>query len=300
MLQRTRTIKPTVSVLAAALLGLVAGCGPSAGTRQRIAELEEASAQKDSLLIQIADLGRFMSNVSEELSDVSLEGSGLDVLMESPAQASRDSVLAKIRYLNDRVDQSERRLAESQRRMRSLALESDTLEALLAETISSYERTLENQRATIESLTERVALLEEENVRLIASVDTLSTQLDTLKAETNTVYYVVGTKDELIERGLVEKTGGARFLFIFGKRGETLVPARELNPEQFTAIDKEQVTTIALPDSTAEYEIASRHPTELIAAESIEDGKIRGGSIQIVSPDEFWKASRYLIVVQKS
>ncbi|UCG85525.1 MAG: hypothetical protein JSW71_16550 [Gemmatimonadota bacterium] len=300
MLRRINNAKRMVSAPAALLLVFVASCGPSAETRERIAELEQAAAEKDSLLIQIADLGRFMSDVSAELSDVSLEGSGLEVLMESPGQASRDSVLVKIQYLTDRVDQSEQRLAESQRRIRSLALESDTLEALLAETIRSYERTLENQRATIESLTERVNALEEENVRLVASVDTLSTQLDTLKTEANTVYYVVGTKDELIERGLVEKEGGARFLFIFGKRGETLVPARELDPAEFTAIDKDHVTTIVLPDSTAEYEIASRHPTEYIVAESIEDGKIRGAAIQIVTPDEFWKASRYLIVVQKS
>lgn len=299
-MQRMRKSKGFLSAPAALLVVFAASCGPSGATRERIAELEEASAQKDSLLIQIADLGRFMSNVSAELSDVSLEGSGLEVMMESPAQAARDSILVKIQYLTDRVDQSAQRLAESQKRIRSLALESDTLESLLSETISSYERTLENQRATIEALNERVTALEEENVKLVASVDTLTTQLDTLKAETNTVYYVVGTKDQLLQRGLVEKTGGARFLFIFGKRGETLVPARELDPSEFTAIDKEQVTTIPLPDSTAEYEIASRHPVEQLVAESIENGKIKGPNLQIVAPDEFWKASRYLIVVQKS
>jgi hypothetical protein len=300
MLRSALNARAMVSILTAPLLVSVASCGPSSATRQRIAELEEASAQKDSLLIQIADLGRFMSDVSAELSDVSLEGSDLQVMMESPRQASRDSVLVKIRYMTDRVEQSEQRLAESQRRMRRLSLESDTLESLLAETIRSYERTLENQRATIVSLNEQVDLLEQENVRLVASVDTLTTQLDTLLAETNTVYYVIGTKDELLERGLVEKEGGARFLFIFGKRGETLVPARELDPAAFTAIDKDQVTTILLPDSTAEYEIASRHTIDSASVESLEDGKIKGSSIEIVAPDEFWKTSRYLIVVKKS
>ena len=300
MLRSALNARAMVSILTAPLLVSVASCGPSSATRQRIAELEEASAQKDSLLLQIADLGRFMSDVSAELSDVSLEGSDLQVMMESPGQASRDSVLVKIRYMTDRVEQGEQRLAEGQRRMRRLSLESDTLESLLAETIRSYERTLENQRATIESLNEQVALLEQENVRLVASVDTLTTQLDTLLVETNMVYYVIGTKDELLERGLVVKEGGARFLFIFGKRGETLVPARELDPAAFTAIDKDQVTTILLPDSTAEYEIASRHAIDYASVQSLEDGKISGSSIEIVAPDEFWKTSRYLIVVQKS
>jgi len=297
MLYERHAIRPIISLWIAPILALAVGCGPSQETQQRMAELEQAAAQKDSLLIEIADLGRFMSNVSAELSDVSLEGSGLEVMLESPRQASRDSVLVKIQHLNDQVDKGEQRLAQSQQRIRSLALESDTLEALLAETIRSYERTLENQRATIVSLNDRVTLLEADNLRLAATLDTVVTQLDTLKAETGTVYYVVGTKDELLDRGLVEKKGGSRVLFIFGKRGETLVPARELDPEQFTAIDKHQVTAIPLPDSAAEYEIASRHPTDQVWL--TEDGKISGSALEIASPDEFWLASKFLIVVQK-
>jgi uncharacterized coiled-coil protein SlyX len=289
----------TVS-LAALLILFMASCGPSPETQQRIADLEAAAAEKDDLLIEIADLGRFISDVNAELADVSLAESGLQVAVESPVQASRESVLVKIQYLNDRVAESEQKLAQSQRRIRALALESDTLKSLLAETITSYERTLENQRATIEALNDRVELLETQNVQLAASVDTLSTELVTLKTETNTVYYTVGTKQELLDRGVVTKEGGARFLFIFGKRGETLVPSRELDPAEFTAIDKDQITRITLPDSTSEYVIASRHPTDLLTAEELDDGKIKGSFIEIESPGEFWKNSKFLIVVRKS
>jgi cell division protein FtsB len=296
--------QPTASritaVLAASLILFMASCGPSPETQQRIADLEEAAAQKDDLLMEIADLGRFISDVNAELSDVSLAESGLEVMVESPIQASRESVLVKIQYLNGRIDESERKLVQSQRRFRSLSLESDTLKSLLAETITSYERTLENQRATIEVLNERVELLEAQNVQLAASVDTLSTQIVTLKSETNTVYYAVGTKDELLELGIVEKEGGARFLFIFGKRGETLVPSRELDPAAFTAINKDQITRITLPDSSSEYVIASRHPTDLLTADVLQEGKIRGSFIEIESPDQFWKNSKFLIVVRKS
>ncbi len=290
---------PRLLAIVAAILAVVtSGCGPSDEQLQRIAELEQAAAQKDSLLVEMADLGRFISDLNADLSDVSLEGAEFEVVAESPVRATRDSALAKIRYLNQRVDESETRLAESRRRIRALSLESDTLEALLVETIRSYERTIENHRQTIVALTEQVESLGLENTRLAASVDTLTAAVDTLQSVTRTVYYVIGTKDELLERGVVEKEGGARVLFIFGKRGETLAPARELDPAAFTAIDMHEVTAIPLPDSTAAYTFASRHPIDDVEATVIEDGEIRGDVIEITSPETFWKASKYLIVVQ--
>ncbi len=287
-----------MAIAATVLSGVISGCGPSAEQQQRIADLEQASAQKDSLLVEMADLGRFISNLNAELSDVSLEGAEFDVVAESPVRAERDSALAKIRYLNERVDESETRLAEGRRRIRSLSLESDTLEALLAETIRSYERTIENHRLTIVALTEQVESLELENTRLAASVDTLAAAVDTLQTVSSTVYYVIGTKDELLERGVIEKEGGSRVLFIFGKRGETLVPARELDPTEFTAIDMHAVTAIPLPDTTVAYTFASRHPIADVEATAIEDGEIRGDVIEITSPESFWKTSKYLIIVR--
>jgi len=291
---------PLHFLLTAAFAVTLTGCGPSQEVQQRMAELEDAAAQKDELLIEVASLGRFISDINAELSDVSLAEAGLQINSESPMQASRDSVLGKIQYLTEKVADTEARLAESRQRIRSLTLQSDTLQMLLAETITSYERTLENQQATIDALNERVVLLEEVNVLLAASVDTLSTELHDLRTETNTVYYAIGTKEQLLDQGIVEKTGGARFLFIFGKRGETLVPAGQLDPSVFTAVDKQRITTIALPDSTSEYEIASPHSLEYISASEIDEGKIHGSSIQIVSPNDFWKNSRFLILVEKS
>lgn len=290
----------TAWTLAASLSVLVMGCGPSAETRQRMADLEQAAAEKDNLLAEIADLGRFISNVNAELADVSLEESGLQVMAESPMQAARDSVLVKIRYLNDRVADGERRLAESRRRIRYLSLQADSMQTLLAETIRSYERTLESQRVTIEALTERVSVLAFENVRLAATVDTLASELDTLKAETSTVYYAVGTKRELLDRGIVEEEGGARFLFLFGKRGKVLVPAREIDPAEFTPLNKDETWVINLGDTTAQYEIVSRHSTEFVSSELVEDRKITGTFLQILSPNQFWQNSKFLIIVRKS
>lgn len=288
-----RTGLPVLALISAT------GCGPSQEERERVAALEEAAAQRDSLILEVADLGRFVSDISSELSEVSLDGSQHAVIAESPAQAERDSIIAKVQHLNTLVAETRTRLEQSRRRVAGLSARSDSLQNLLAETITNYERILENQRAQIATLTARIDTLETANVMLAADLDTLSATVDTLRAETSTVYYVVGTKDELLERGVVEEEGGARFLFIFGKRGKTLVPARDLDPSAFTALDKYEVTQIPLPDSTARYRIASRHPLEYLANPLNDDGKLVG-AVDIAAPDAFWRNSRYLIVVRES
>ena len=290
MLSKNRVVTRW-GLLPVALLALGA-CqfGPSPETQQKLRDLETVSAQKDSLLLAVAEHARMMSEISAELAAVQVRGKQLEVSTESPLAAARDTMIQKIRYLTARVDESDQRLRDSRRRIQELTSLSDSLRATLEATIDNYERVLETQRETIASLTEQLNNLEVENVRLAA-------QVDTLEAENTTVYYVIGTKDELLERGIVEKEGGARFLFIFGKRGETLVPTRNLDPGAFTAINKREVTEIALPDADREYRIASRQALEYLATPPDEKGRI-AGSLEITAPEEFWSASKFLIIVQ--
>jgi hypothetical protein len=273
-------------------------CGPSAEVQRQLDELTIAAAQKDSLLQEVADLAGFMSDVNAELADVQLEGSEVIQASESPRQAERDSILGKIKVLSARVDDSQTRLDESRRRIRALSNVSDSLRATLENTITNYERMLESHRTTIATLEGQLENLRTENVRLTATVDTLGGEVEELRAENNTVYYVIGTKDALLESGIIEKQGGSRVLFIFGKTGQTLVPARNLDPAMFTPIDKWQVTDIALPSAEAEYQIVSLQDVSQLATPPNEKGRVMG-SLQILSPQDFWATSKFLIVVEQ-
>jgi hypothetical protein len=109
----------------------------------------------------------------------------------------------------------------------------------------------------------------------------------------NTVYYAVGTEDELKKRGIVTKEG-SKFL-VFG--GTRLEPARNLDPAVFTAIDKTQQTSIPLPRTDKKYKIVSRQSPSYLGSNVTKDGKVEG-SVEISQPEEFWSASKYLILVQ--
>ncbi len=293
-----------LAVLALTVSFGAAACdrGPSPEVQQQLATL---SAQKDSLVREVAQNARLMSEISSELSEVQIATGRLEVSAETPFRARRDTILAKIGYVTERLDDTEDRLVESRNRIRRLTQVNDSLRAMLDETIDNYEGIIEDQKATIATLTEQVNALTLENERLEREKAVLNAKVDTLTEDANRVYYVVGDKDELIERGIIEKEGGARFLFIFGKRGETLVPARDLDPSQFTAIDRTKVTEIPLPKPNEEYKIASRHDLGLVetanadAVIDVDDEKVKGADVlRIKDPERFWKTSRFLIIVR--
>jgi hypothetical protein len=109
-------------------------------------------------------------------------------------------------------------------------------------------------------------------------------------------YYVVGTEDELIEKGIVEREGGANLLF--ARIGRTLQPARALDPELFVAIDRRDIREIPLPDSTQRYAVVSRQSLDNADVGERDEAEFRG-QLRIPDPERFWGASRFLILVTK-
>lgn len=272
--------KLIAGALAVAMTG---ACGTSAETERKLAELEQANLQRDSLLQEVALSTRLVSDVSRELAKVQVRGSRLTVSSESPFTAQRDTMMAKLRYVVGRVRDNERQLAQSRERIQSLTQVSDSLRTMLDATITNLQTVIAEQKSTIDWLTLRVETLTAENMALGDSV--------------NTVYYVIGTKDELKERGVLVEEGGSRVLFVLWRTGRTLTPARTLDPSLFTAVDRRVTIDIPLPDSTAEYRIASRQNLEALSTPRDGNKFSNVASLQITNPTEFWRNSRYLIIV---
>ncbi|MBI2404538.1 MAG: hypothetical protein HYV20_17725 [Gemmatimonadetes bacterium] len=254
-------------------------------------------AQKDSLIQEVAEQSRVLSDISAALAKVQVEGKQLEVKSESPRTAARDSIFARIAYVTDRLTTAERQLRDSRRRISSLTKLSDSLKATLETTIANYESTIASQKVTLQELNDQVQKLALENTALTVAKAALEDTVGSLKQENSTVYYVVGTKDELLKRGIIQEEGGSRVLFIFGKAGKTLVPARDLEPSLFTPIDKHRVTEIPLPEE-AEYRLASRQNVEALATPPDDKGRIRGAVLRIAEPDKFWVGSRFLIIIR--
>jgi len=268
-----------------AVVFALAACGTSAETERKLAELEQANAEKDSLMQEVAISSRLIGDINAELAKARIRNNRLRVSSESPITASTDTLMARLRYVVTRVAETENALNESRQRIKTLTSLSDSLRATLDSTVGNMQTVIATQKTTIDLLTDRVTALTEENVALR---DSLSTG-----------YYVIGTRAELKKKGILTEQGGGRVLFILWRTGKTLQPARNLHPEQFTAIDTRQVTQIPLPVASADYRVASLQDLEYIAEER-DHNKFSGvPALTITSAVDFWRNSKFLIIIRE-
>ncbi|HEX9581682.1 MAG TPA: hypothetical protein VF970_11315 [Gemmatimonadales bacterium] len=287
------------TVIGITLLAL-AGCqrGPSPEVQRQLEQLSQVSEEKDRLIDELTQTARFMSEIGSELAKVQSQQrlATAKIQSESPTTALRDTVLWRVRDVVTRVRQGEARLTESRRRIEALTHVSDSVKAQLEQTVAQFQVTLDLQKQTVTELNDQLQAAQTQNVELSARTVALEDTVKTMSV----AYYVVGTKEELLQRGIVVEEGGSRVLFVFGKRGKTLQPARDLPVSEFIPIDARAVTQIPLPDPQAEYRIASRQSVEYLATPPDERGEFSGAALDITAPERFWLPSKFLIIVKTS
>ncbi len=287
--------------------GVVLGCEDTALR----AEAERVAAERDSLVAEVLASAALINQINVELADVPDTAMAMDVATEdalSTAASENEIALAKIRAAINALGEREKEINAARERIRELS----TSESRLSTQIDRYRATVEElrvnaekreaeyeaiitqQRTMIAQLSSDLDTARAANADLTRTASLLSDSVSSLSEQANTVYYAVGTKDELTERGIVVSEG-SKFLF-FGSK--TLQPSRELDPADFTSIDKTKVTEIALPRADKNYRILSRHNPAFLSSPVTDKGELRE-VMQIASPLEFWSASKFLIVVQR-
>ena len=265
----------------------------SPGLEHQLQELALV-AERDSLQLEVAATGKLLTDIEGELARA-LPVAPATGVAESPVleitKDRRSYTLDRVREVATRLKSTEARLVTSERRVRKLTQAVDTLtEGVAAARIVAAQLAEEigSQRLTIDGLTARVEGLLIENLTLAESVDRLTDRQ-------TTAYYVVGSRKELIQRGvLVEE--GHRGIPLVGRRGVS--PARELPLQEFTSINWSETKDIPLPDPNRRYRIVSRQNLAALDSGMGDKGAVQG-TITIGTPESFWAPSKYLIVVEQ-
>ena len=100
----------------------------------------------------------------------------------------------------------------------------------------------------------------------------------------NTVYYVIGTKKELMNRNVISREG----LFKGLKIGDSF------NREYFTKVDMRSISEIPL--NVKDLELLSSHPSG--SYQLVKNGNTIS-KIEITDPNAFWERSKFLVMMVK-
>jgi predicted nucleic acid-binding Zn-ribbon protein len=287
----------------------LAACERSKPQLERtLKQVQQISAEKDSLLHDVMATSQFIADVNSDLAKVRsaggvvpVAGKGTDLENSLTPDQQREAIRAKIAELAKRLVDNESHLAASRARVKSLTAGNVSLAAQLTaydSTIAGFKSIIDNQKSQIEALTERVntlqaenASLKQEKAQLAGEKLQLTENLAALISEANKVYIVIGTRDELVKRHVVELSGG------FLGFGKTIVPVRDPDVSQFSVADRTTLTQIPFPTEKP-YRIVSRQDVASLDTPPGADGRIKGG-LRILNADKFWVASKFLIVVEQ-
>ena len=245
---------------------------------------------------------RLGAEIERDLSRVrSLRVSGDTTQIESAIQntsAQLATVQKKVTALINRLNASEARLRQIRNDSASHAATDAATLAQLREhetALGELRTTVEAQRAEITMLEQRVDSVVRANIVLASQKDSLVIVATTMEAREDSVFVAIGSERELTEKGLVRREGGT--LLMFG-RGKTMVPARTLDPSQFTVLSKSRDRQIMLPRADKEYRIVSRQALEYTDLARPRDAIVKG-TLTITDSEKFWAPSKFLILVEK-
>ena len=255
----------------------------------------------------ISNLTSRMLGVDQELLDATIppeEAEQMSLMLQSVA-LSLDSIQEQEFLLNQFDDSTPKEviLAQLETYKEMLDRKKVEIDNLTADSISDkgaiadlkrvmefLSLQLEEKSANIAKFEEAVKKREAKIAELRGAVDVLTVESDNLKAKNdeqekrlNQVFYIVGTKNELKNLGLL--SGNA----LSKKRANY----SNINTSQFHEVDARSFSTLVIDSKSPK--LLTEKPASSYTMTKNNDGTT---TLKITNSEEFWETSPYLIVMQ--
>jgi hypothetical protein len=213
------------------------------------------------------------------------------------AQILRDARAARTRLtrLEAAAEQQGRQLAALRDSVRASAdsaltngSERDSSRMALASVrvlVADLRMRLDDLQHQVDSLTEYSRSLHDENERLTAVIAVNA-------ARDSTVYYVVGTRKQLLDWHLARETGGVP---VTGW-GRVLQPSDIRDSTHFTVTHMR--SRVIKLDESRDYQILSAQSTSALESRVAPDGSFHG-SLRIREPEAFWRGGKWMVILAR-
>lgn len=282
-------------VLLALIIPFLAGCDGK--WKEQILNLQADSlrlarmvAEKDSTInLLFGTLNEIEDNLAAIRTKESLMAQHTTSMREMKADV-RERIRNNIDDINTLLARNKDLIARLNAQVKSSNLRIEELNKTverLGVTIAEKEQEIAALRQELQRMNIRVSTMSETIAGLEKDVAQKESLIEEQVAQMNRAYYTIGTSKELREKGILNREGG--FIGI----GRTNRFNKEFTTEHFVTIDIREVTQIDL--NYRKVELVTTHPAgsfELVGEKIVE-------KLVIKNPQEFWKASRFLVVVVK-
>jgi chromosome segregation ATPase len=256
---------------------------------QYVAAVATGDSLRTSFDVALSSIAEIQDSLTAILpSESSVMRMSDQVETGGPLTASRkDQVLRSISDLQGSIQRSKEMIASLETRLGEQDVKIASLEKIitgLKRTVSDREKMIAGLNNRVESLTVEVTNLKTDVAAGQAQIQTQQQVIEDKRREISTVYYVVDTKSNLKDAGVVKSTGGVIGI------GKSTRLTGQFPQQVFQPVDTDMQTTIQLDgkkpvvlsgQSSASYEIVP-------VSETV-------SQLRIVNPEEFRKV-RYLVV----
>ena len=199
----------------------------------------------------------------------------------------KERIMQSISEINELMDKNKQLVGRLNAQVRTSNLK-----------ITELNKTIERMNETVAAKEKEVANLRENIAKLNIQIDNLNTKVAGLEMEgqakekviadkiieMNKAWFIVGNRTDLRDKGVINRSGG--FIGI----GRVTKPTEALITKQFIEVDLRELKEIPL--GANRVEIVTTHPAgsyQIIGEKPVE-------KLVITNPQEFWKASRYLVI----
>ena len=254
--------------------------------------ITEVAVQKNNTILEFIDeMNEIQSNLDsiktiekiisvEKASSVELKTAAKDRIAEDIAQinALLQKNKALVKSLTNKYKASNAKITELETTIANMTKQMADKDA----DIASLTKELEALHINVSNLNQQIETITAESEKAIKEKEqAIKEQGNTM----NTAYYAFGTKKELAEKNVIEKEGGVLGL------GKTLTLKKDFNRDYFQKIDIREFKQLTLNAKKAE--VLTNHPADSYHL----SGTNKVEALLIDKPNEFWKASKYLVIV---
>ncbi len=264
------------------------------------AELEQLRQENEELKARLGQRDADVENFMEVFNDIETNLAEVRNRQESIIRQSGsnetgadrvETVKNDIRAIDELMQKNRENLKNLSEKLKSSKGENKELSRMVLhlqamvdkkdEEIITLVGQLEDMNYEVQDLYTSISELQLENAE---KENLISEQEKTL----NTAYYVIGTAKELKKKEVITREGG----FIGIGRVEKL--SDDFRDGQFQRIDIREKSIFQV--DAKKLNLVTTHPSDSYIMRKSEDGK-RYISFEITRPEDFWKSSKYMVLV---